>query len=185
MHLFGVLEWASLMFASIYYGMQQRILEEARAVLSKKRLSAICARVGKDAVRSCLPSYTSAAGQDLEGVQVVRALDDLRGAVQRAGRPGDQLAGVSAVGPDQGDGAGAGGELPWQRAGAVAVLVPDGASVHTLGDGTEDVILHRLLARVLRERDQARGQWVGTVAMAGIRGIGVAQGTGYGTRSLP
>jgi len=37
---FGVLEWASLMFASIYYGMQQRILEEARAVLSKKRLGA-------------------------------------------------------------------------------------------------------------------------------------------------
>jgi len=37
---FGVLEWASLMFASIYYGMQQRILEESRAVLSKKRLGA-------------------------------------------------------------------------------------------------------------------------------------------------
>ena len=37
---FGVLEWASLMFASIYYGMQQRILEEARAVLSKKTLGA-------------------------------------------------------------------------------------------------------------------------------------------------
>ena len=37
---FGVLEWASLMFASIYYGMQLRILEEARAVLSKKTLGA-------------------------------------------------------------------------------------------------------------------------------------------------
>ena len=37
---FGVLEWASLMFASIYFGMQQRILEESRAVLSKKRLGA-------------------------------------------------------------------------------------------------------------------------------------------------
>jgi alkylation response protein AidB-like acyl-CoA dehydrogenase len=37
---FGVLEWASLMFASIYYGMQQRILEESRAVLSKKTLGA-------------------------------------------------------------------------------------------------------------------------------------------------
>jgi alkylation response protein AidB-like acyl-CoA dehydrogenase len=37
---FGVLEWASLMFASIYYGMQQRILEEATAVLSKKTLGA-------------------------------------------------------------------------------------------------------------------------------------------------
>lgn len=37
---FGVLEWASLMFASIYLGMQQRVLEEARAVLSKKTLGA-------------------------------------------------------------------------------------------------------------------------------------------------
>ena len=37
---FGVLEWASLMFASIYLGMQHRVLEEARAVLSKKTLGA-------------------------------------------------------------------------------------------------------------------------------------------------
>jgi alkylation response protein AidB-like acyl-CoA dehydrogenase len=37
---FGVLEWASLMFASIYYGMQLRILEESRTVLSKKTLGA-------------------------------------------------------------------------------------------------------------------------------------------------
>src|SRR6202453_5234911 len=37
---FGVLEWASLMFASIHHGMQLRILEESRAVLSKKRLGA-------------------------------------------------------------------------------------------------------------------------------------------------
>ena len=37
---FGVLEWASLMFASIYLGMQYRVLEEARAVLSKKTLGA-------------------------------------------------------------------------------------------------------------------------------------------------
>lgn len=38
---FGVLEWASLMFASIYLGMQNRILEESRAVLSKKTLGAV------------------------------------------------------------------------------------------------------------------------------------------------
>jgi alkylation response protein AidB-like acyl-CoA dehydrogenase len=38
---FGVLEWASLMFASIYLGMQNRVLEEARAVLSKKTLGAV------------------------------------------------------------------------------------------------------------------------------------------------
>jgi alkylation response protein AidB-like acyl-CoA dehydrogenase len=38
---FGVLEWASLMFASIYLGMQNRVLEESRAVLSKKTLGAV------------------------------------------------------------------------------------------------------------------------------------------------
>jgi alkylation response protein AidB-like acyl-CoA dehydrogenase len=37
---FGVLEWASLMFASIYLGMQQRILEESVKTLSKKHLGA-------------------------------------------------------------------------------------------------------------------------------------------------
>jgi alkylation response protein AidB-like acyl-CoA dehydrogenase len=37
---FGVLEWASLMFASIYLGMQYRVLEESRLVLSKKTLGA-------------------------------------------------------------------------------------------------------------------------------------------------
>ena len=37
---FASLEWASLTFASIYLGMQYRILEEARAVLSKKTLGA-------------------------------------------------------------------------------------------------------------------------------------------------
>lgn len=38
---FGVLEWASLGFASIYLGMQARILEESREVLSKKTLGAV------------------------------------------------------------------------------------------------------------------------------------------------
>src|SRR5699024_2195452 len=37
---FGVLEWASLMFASVYLGMQQRILEESVKTLSKKHLGA-------------------------------------------------------------------------------------------------------------------------------------------------
>jgi len=41
----------------------------------------------------CAPDHP-AAGQHLESVQVVGPLDDLHGA---AGRPGDQLAGVSAV----------------------------------------------------------------------------------------
>ncbi|MGQ0629930.1 MAG: acyl-CoA dehydrogenase family protein [Sporichthyaceae bacterium] len=39
--LFSSLEWASLMFASIYYGMSLRILEEARETLSKKTLGAV------------------------------------------------------------------------------------------------------------------------------------------------
>ncbi|MGQ0466654.1 MAG: acyl-CoA dehydrogenase family protein [Sporichthyaceae bacterium] len=38
--LFGSLEWATLLFASIYYGMSLRILEESRALLSKKTLGA-------------------------------------------------------------------------------------------------------------------------------------------------
>ncbi len=37
---FATLEWASLTFASIYLGMQYRILEESRALLSKKTLGA-------------------------------------------------------------------------------------------------------------------------------------------------
>jgi len=38
--LFSSLEWASLMFASLYYGMSLRILEESRNLLSKKTLGA-------------------------------------------------------------------------------------------------------------------------------------------------
>ncbi|CAN5318778.1 acyl-CoA dehydrogenase family protein [soil metagenome] len=37
---FGTLQWASLMFASIYLGMQQRILEETVKALAKKHLGA-------------------------------------------------------------------------------------------------------------------------------------------------
>src|SRR5712691_293216 len=57
------------------------------------------------------------AGQDLEGVQVIGALDDLQGPVQRGCRPGDELPGVAAVGPGQGDRAKACGQPPQQRAG--------------------------------------------------------------------
>ena len=39
-----------------------------------------------------------AAGQDFEGVQVIGAFDDLQGDPQRGRGPGDQLAGVAAVG---------------------------------------------------------------------------------------
>src|SRR5438067_4362999 len=37
---FGVLEWAEILFASIYYGMQLRILDEAREYLAEKNLGA-------------------------------------------------------------------------------------------------------------------------------------------------
>src|ERR1019366_4289672 len=48
--------------------------------------------------------------------------DDLKGAVQGAGCPGDQLAGVPAVGPDQADAPEPGGQPPQQVAGGVAGL---------------------------------------------------------------
>jgi hypothetical protein len=40
-------------------------------------------------------------GQDLEGVQVTRAIDDLEGELERGLGSGDQLARVAAVGPGQ------------------------------------------------------------------------------------
>lgn len=49
--LFSSLEWASLMFASIYYGMSLRILEEARATLSKKTLGAVFGAVAASDVK--------------------------------------------------------------------------------------------------------------------------------------
>jgi hypothetical protein len=42
--------------------------------------------------------YHPAAGQDLEGVQVIGAPDDLDGELQRFVGLGDKLAGISAVG---------------------------------------------------------------------------------------
>src|SRR6266496_3718817 len=61
-----------------------------------------------------------AAGQDLEGVRVALA-HDLDDQVQSGG-PGDELAGVSGVGPGQADTAAVGTQPPQQRPGAVAVL---------------------------------------------------------------
>jgi len=70
------------------------------------------------------------AGQDVEGAQVTGALDDLHPAVERVPGPGDELAGVAAVGPYQGDGAEVGGQPPQQRAGPVAVLHGCGGDDH-------------------------------------------------------
>ena len=59
---FGVLEWASLMFASIYLGMQARILEESRAVLSKKTLGAVFGAVVAEDVK------VSGVGHIIDGI---------------------------------------------------------------------------------------------------------------------
>jgi alkylation response protein AidB-like acyl-CoA dehydrogenase len=48
---FGSLEWASLMFASIYLGMQYRILEESIALLSKKKLGATFGAIAAEETR--------------------------------------------------------------------------------------------------------------------------------------
>ena len=61
------------------------------------------------------------AGQDLEGVQVIGAPDDLDGELEGLLGPGDQLAGVAAVGPgelDRGEGSAAGSTAAaWPRRG--------------------------------------------------------------------
>ena len=59
---FGVLEWASLMFASIYLGMQNRVLEESRAVLSKKTLGAVFGAVVASEVK------VASVGHIIDGV---------------------------------------------------------------------------------------------------------------------
>ncbi len=49
--LFSSLEWASLLFASIYYGMSLRILEETRATLAKKHLGAVFGAIAASDVK--------------------------------------------------------------------------------------------------------------------------------------
>lgn len=59
---FGVLEWASLMFASIYLGMMARVLEESVAVLSKKTLGAVFGAIAANEVK------VSGVGHIVDGV---------------------------------------------------------------------------------------------------------------------
>jgi alkylation response protein AidB-like acyl-CoA dehydrogenase len=68
---FGVLEWASLMFASIYLGMQNRILEEARATLSKKTLGAVFGAVVAEDVK------VSNVGHIIDGVGDMASRNEL------------------------------------------------------------------------------------------------------------
>src|SRR5215469_1387281 len=63
-----------------------------------------------------------AAGQDLEGVLVVGAFDDLDGQLEVGGRPGLEFPGVDAVGPGVADAAAGPVQVEQQRPGGVAVL---------------------------------------------------------------
>ena len=103
-----------------------------------------------------------AAGQDLEGVQVRGAPDDLEGELERAGGPGDELAGVDAVGPGELDLGERLVQVPQQRPGGVAVL--------DAGSGDEDL------------QQQAHGVH-GDMPLAAIHLFGVipaAAGPGHG-----
>src|SRR5215470_15964611 len=60
--------------------------------------------------------------QDLEGVQVVGAADDLQGQVQAGGPGGEPPGLVAGVGPDQADAGAGAAQVPQQGAGGVAVL---------------------------------------------------------------
>jgi alkylation response protein AidB-like acyl-CoA dehydrogenase len=60
--LFSSLEWASLLFASIYYGMSLRILEESREVLSKKTLGAVFGAIAASDVK------VSQVGHIIDGI---------------------------------------------------------------------------------------------------------------------
>src|SRR5438874_4177939 len=74
--------------------------------------------------------HDPAAGQDLEGVQIIGTADDLEPEVQPGG-PGQQpVCLVAAVGPDQPDVAVAAGQVPQQRPGGVAVLDGRGGDHH-------------------------------------------------------
>jgi alkylation response protein AidB-like acyl-CoA dehydrogenase len=68
---FGVLEWASLMFASIYLGMQNRILEESRATLSKKTLGAVFGAVVAEDVK------VASVGHIIDGVGDMASRNEL------------------------------------------------------------------------------------------------------------
>lgn len=59
---FGVLEWASLMFASIYLGMMKRVLDESVAKLSKKTLGAVFGAVAAADVK------VSGVGHIVDGI---------------------------------------------------------------------------------------------------------------------
>ncbi|MGQ0624665.1 MAG: acyl-CoA dehydrogenase family protein [Sporichthyaceae bacterium] len=49
--LFSALEWSTLMFSSIYYGMSLRILEESQKVISKKTLGAVFGPIAAENVK--------------------------------------------------------------------------------------------------------------------------------------
>ena len=129
------------------------------------------------------PLDDPAAGQHLEGVQVIGPLDDF----QRQLRlelglgPGDELAGVSAVGPGEPDRGECFPQVPQQRPGSVAVLDAGGGDQHgqQQPDGVDsDVPLAAvdLLARVVAAAGLPDG--LGCLDRLGVddrgRGLGAA-----------
>jgi hypothetical protein len=68
--------------------------------------AAVCANPGEGA----LDDLT--AGQDLEGVQVIGAADDLHGEAQRGRSAGEPACLIAAVGPDQADSGAGPAEVP-------------------------------------------------------------------------
>ena len=105
-------------------------------------------------------------------MQVIGALDDLEGELEAGFGPGDELAGVAAVGPGQlhrGEGA---AQVPQQRPGGVAVLDAGGGDQHGQQqpdrvDGDVPLAAVDLLARVV-----ARG-WLAGDLLGGLDGLGV------------
>ena len=70
------------------------------------------------------PLHHPPAGQHLKGVQVIGPSDDLKSQfrLELGPGPGDELAGVAAVGPGQPDRREGPAQVPQQRPGGVAVL---------------------------------------------------------------
>lgn len=66
----------------------------------------------------------------MEPCGFIGALDDLHGELEGVGGPGDEFAGVAAVGPDEPDSLERGGKLPQNCAAGVAVLDGGGVNGH-------------------------------------------------------
>ena len=121
------------------------------------------------------------AGQHLEGVQVTGTADDLDGELERAGGPGDQLAGVDTVGPGQPDRGERFAQVPQQRPSRVAVLYAGRGDQHGQqqaenAHGDVPLAAGHLLARI--KPTAVLGDGLGGLDRLGVddrsRGLGLA-----------